>query len=88
MTNARRGLVLKAALGLVITLALFRLLFEFVDFEDLGAPFVNLRWGPWLLGWVLWRGGAVLSPGNEKPPPAKWLAGAETVMDEEPSLRS
>lgn len=51
MTNAW-----KAALGLVISLALFRLLFEFVDFEDLGALFVNLRWGPWLLGWVLWMG--------------------------------
>jgi len=51
-----RGLVWKAALGLVISLALFRLLFEFVDFEDLGALFVNLRWGPWLLGWILWLG--------------------------------
>ena len=48
--------VWKAILGLVITLALFRFLFEFVDFEDLGALFINLRWAPWLLGWVLWMG--------------------------------
>ncbi|MFH1531640.1 MAG: lysylphosphatidylglycerol synthase transmembrane domain-containing protein [Pseudomonadota bacterium] len=58
MTEPRRGRALawKAALGLVITLALFRLLFEFVDLEDLGALFRRLRWGPWLLGAVLWMG--------------------------------
>ena len=58
MTQQRRGRALawKAALGLVITLALFRFLFEFVDLEDLRALLRNLRWGPWLLGGVLWMG--------------------------------
>ncbi len=58
MTDARRGraLVWKAALGLVISLALFRLLFEFVGLGDLKELFENLRWGPWLLGGVLWMG--------------------------------
>jgi len=58
VTEARRGRALawKAVLGLVITLALFRLLFEFIDPEDLGALLAGLRWGPWLLGGVLWMG--------------------------------
>ena len=58
MTDPRRGRALawKAGLGLVVTLALFRLLFEFVDLQDLMALVETLRWGPWLLGAVLWMG--------------------------------
>jgi len=51
-----RALAWKAALGLMVTLALFRLLFEYVDLEDLGALFDNMRWGPWLVGGALWMG--------------------------------
>lgn len=58
MTAPRRGRALawKAALGLLITLALFRLLFEFIDVDDLRDLYQRLRWGPWLLGAALWMG--------------------------------
>jgi glycosyltransferase 2 family protein len=51
-----RSLAWKAALGLVITLALFRLLFEFVEVDDLRRLYQRLRWGPWAVGAVLWMG--------------------------------
>ncbi|MBM4372469.1 MAG: flippase-like domain-containing protein [Deltaproteobacteria bacterium] len=58
MTGERRGRALawKAALGLLVTGAFFRVLFEYVDLADVGGLFASLRWGPWIAGAGLWMG--------------------------------
>ncbi len=89
MTAPRRGRALawKAALGLLITLALFRLLFEFIDVDDLRALSARLRWGPWLLGAGLWMGVyaartarfRLLAPGTPRGT-MFWITAVHTVL--------
>jgi uncharacterized membrane protein YbhN (UPF0104 family) len=49
-----RAFALKALVGVVITAALFYVLFRYVDLQQIGALLARTRWSLWLVGFGVW----------------------------------